>query len=270
MSAIAISVTPDTLEFRRPFSQVVRQFITLTNTATDGSVLAFKIKTTAPKQYCVRPNAGTIMPGGAREIEVLLQAMREDPPLDFRCKDKFLVQSTRVPSDFGEVEDETARATELWTRAEEAKRFGSEDAIYEKKIKVAFLAPLANNVPQIPLPNTTATSTTTAAATASNGTSPVSIATVDSAAAVITSAKQTDRELRDAKDAIKRLTIACEGYKAEIERLNVLRQRKAADEKSGNVIIGSQLSTRQTQQTLPLPLAIALALIAFILGAVLF
>ncbi|KAJ3123642.1 phosphatidylinositol-binding protein scs2 [Physocladia obscura] len=263
MSAIAISVTPDTLEFRRPFSQVVRQFITLTNTATDGSVVAFKIKTTAPKQYCVRPNAGTIMPGGTREIEVLLQAMREDPPLDFRCKDKFLVQSTHVPSDFGEVEDETARAAELWTRAEEAKRFGNEDAIYEKKIKVAFLASLTNNIPQIPLPNAAAT-------TLSNGTSPVSNAIADSGAAVITSAKQTDRELRDAKDAIKRLTIACEGYKAEIERLNVLRQRKAADEKSGIAVGGSQLSTRQTQQTLPLPLAIALALIAFILGAVLF
>ncbi|KAJ3131361.1 phosphatidylinositol-binding protein scs2 [Physocladia obscura] len=264
MSAIAISVAPDTLEFRRPFSQVVRQFITLTNTATDGSVLAFKIKTTAPKQYCVRPNAGTIAPGGTREIEVLLQAMREDPPLDFRCKDKFLVQSTRVPRDFGEVEDETARATELWTRAEEAKRFGNEDSIYEKKIKVAFLAP----VPQIPLPN--AVTSTTITATVSNGTSPVSTTTVDPDAAVITSAKQTDRELRDAKDAIKRLTIACEGYKAEIERLNVLRQRKTADEKSGSAVVGSQFATSQTQQTLPLPLAIALALIAFILGAVLF
>lgn len=31
--------------------------------------LAFKIKTTNPKQYCVRPNVGVIQPGSSQEIE---------------------------------------------------------------------------------------------------------------------------------------------------------------------------------------------------------
>ncbi|KAJ3385997.1 phosphatidylinositol-binding protein scs2, partial [Chytriomyces hyalinus] len=89
-----LQVSPESnLDFRRPFNQVVRQTITLTNTASDGTLLAFKIKTTAPKQYCVRPNAGTIPAGASREVEVLLQAMKEDPAPDFKCKDKFLVQS---------------------------------------------------------------------------------------------------------------------------------------------------------------------------------
>lgn len=32
-------------------------------------------------------------------ITVLLQAMKEDPPLDQKCRDKFLVQSVLVPAD---------------------------------------------------------------------------------------------------------------------------------------------------------------------------
>ena len=32
-------------------------------------------------------------------LEVLLQAMREDPPPDARCRDKFLVQSVAITPD---------------------------------------------------------------------------------------------------------------------------------------------------------------------------
>jgi len=39
---------------------------------------------------------------GARKLTsctVLLQAMKEDPPLDAKCRDKFLVQSVLLPAD---------------------------------------------------------------------------------------------------------------------------------------------------------------------------
>lgn len=42
------------------------------------------------------------MLGGSRYIDpktVLLQAMKEDPPLDAKCRDKFLVQSVIIPAD---------------------------------------------------------------------------------------------------------------------------------------------------------------------------
>ncbi len=92
-----------------------------------------KVKTTAPKQYartlgseqfylltvlrryCVRPNSGRIEPGQYVEVSgmfmycfdrymltshaVLLQAMKEDPPMDAKCRDKFLVQSVAVSAD---------------------------------------------------------------------------------------------------------------------------------------------------------------------------
>ena len=31
--------------------------------------------------------------------KVLLQAMKEDPPLEAKCRDKFLVQSVAIPAD---------------------------------------------------------------------------------------------------------------------------------------------------------------------------
>jgi hypothetical protein len=62
----------------------------LTN-KTDHYV-AFKVKTTNPKQYCVRPNIGVVLPGSTCDVTVTMQAQREAPP-DMQCKDKFLVQS---------------------------------------------------------------------------------------------------------------------------------------------------------------------------------
>jgi len=62
----------------------------LTN-KTDHYV-AFKVKTTNPKQYCVRPNIGVVLPGSTCDVTVTMQAQKASPP-DMQCKDKFLVQS---------------------------------------------------------------------------------------------------------------------------------------------------------------------------------
>lgn len=58
--------------------------------------VAFKVKTTNPKKYCVRPNTGVVLPGAGCEVTVTMQAQKE-APLDMQCKDKFLVQSAVVP-----------------------------------------------------------------------------------------------------------------------------------------------------------------------------
>ena len=58
--------------------------------------VAFKVKTTAPKQYCVRPNSGRVEPGETIEILVLLQPLAQEPPPHAKCKDKFLVQSAFI------------------------------------------------------------------------------------------------------------------------------------------------------------------------------
>ena len=65
--------------------------LVLTNTS-DKSV-AFKVKTTAPKRYCVRPNSSVIKPQESIEVRILMQPLKELPPADQPFKDKFLVQS---------------------------------------------------------------------------------------------------------------------------------------------------------------------------------
>ncbi|XP_038708762.1 vesicle-associated protein 1-3-like isoform X2 [Tripterygium wilfordii] len=62
----------------------------LTN-KTDKYV-AFKVKTTNPKKYWVRPNSGIVLPGSSSNVTVTMLAQKEAPP-DMQCKDKFLLQS---------------------------------------------------------------------------------------------------------------------------------------------------------------------------------
>ncbi|CAN4106204.1 unnamed protein product [Withania somnifera] len=65
--------------------------------------VAFKVKTTSPKKYCVRPNIGVIKPKSTYDFTVTMQAQRTVPP-DMQCKDKFLIQCIVVP--FGTSEEE--------------------------------------------------------------------------------------------------------------------------------------------------------------------
>ncbi|KAJ8766300.1 hypothetical protein K2173_022359 [Erythroxylum novogranatense] len=58
--------------------------------------VAFKVKTTSPKRYCVRPNVGVIKPQTSCHFSVVMQAERVAPP-NLHCKDKFLIQSAVVP-----------------------------------------------------------------------------------------------------------------------------------------------------------------------------
>jgi len=54
------------LEFAGPYTDVVESTLKLTN--TNAEAMAFKVKTTAPKQYCVRPNSGFIEPNESRDV----------------------------------------------------------------------------------------------------------------------------------------------------------------------------------------------------------
>ncbi|KAK2033332.1 MSP domain-containing protein [Colletotrichum zoysiae] len=94
---MSVEIEPAELSFRRPFTVEVSQILRIKN--PNQSPIAFKVKTTAPKQYCVRPNSGRVEPGQDVEVTVLLQAMKQEPPLDTKCRDKFLVQSVPITAD---------------------------------------------------------------------------------------------------------------------------------------------------------------------------
>jgi hypothetical protein len=82
------------IAFTLPFTQVEQVFINLQNPNT-GPV-NFKVMTTAPTQYCVRPNFGRIEAGGS--MEVLFEMVARNPSRH-SFVDKFLVQSIAAASD---------------------------------------------------------------------------------------------------------------------------------------------------------------------------
>ncbi|KAK1836019.1 vesicle-associated protein 2-2 [Podospora conica] len=128
---MSVEIEPAELGFRRPFTVEVAQVLKIKN--TNSSPVAFKVKTTAPKQYCVRPNSGRIEPGHDVEVSVLLQAMKQEPPADARCRDKFLVQSCTITGD-----KEFTNVAQIWDSTDRS-------AIQEKKIRVTWLAPTSSD-----------------------------------------------------------------------------------------------------------------------------
>ncbi|XP_045193498.1 vesicle-associated membrane protein/synaptobrevin-binding protein-like isoform X1 [Mercenaria mercenaria] len=92
------------LVFRGPFNEVVTADLKLTN-PSDKRV-CFKVKTTAPKRYCVRPNSGVIESKGAVTVAVMLQPFDYDP--NEKNKHKFMVQTMFAPD--GKIENQE----QLW------------------------------------------------------------------------------------------------------------------------------------------------------------
>ncbi|GKZ38236.1 phosphatidylinositol-binding protein scs2 [Aspergillus brasiliensis] len=122
---MSIILEPPELGFKRPFDREVCQILHLKN--ENAEPVVFKVKTTAPKHYCVRPNSGRIDPGKNVEVQVLLQAMKEEPANDAKCKDKFLVQTVAVTRDM-----EFANVTSIFEKASKA-------SLQERKIRVNWL-----------------------------------------------------------------------------------------------------------------------------------
>jgi hypothetical protein len=82
------------LKFIGPFSNVVTSELKLTNPT--AKKIAFKVKTTAPKRYCVRPNSGLLEPNAQVVVSVMLQPFEYDPAE--KNNHKFMVQSMYAPT----------------------------------------------------------------------------------------------------------------------------------------------------------------------------
>ncbi|KAI5417652.1 vesicle-associated protein 2-1 [Lathyrus oleraceus] len=86
-----ISINPAELRFQ--FELEKQTFCDLKVFNKTENFVAFKVKTTSPKKYFVRPNTGVIHSWDSCIIRVTLQAQQEYPP-DMQSKDKFLIQTT--------------------------------------------------------------------------------------------------------------------------------------------------------------------------------
>jgi len=88
--------------------------------SSNGSV-AFKVKTTAPKAYLVRPSSGVLKPSENQEVQIILQAQPQGESAT-NAQDRFLVQAVAV----GE--------SEVVTREDWAKF--PKDRVHEQKLNV--------------------------------------------------------------------------------------------------------------------------------------
>ncbi|KAL5220063.1 hypothetical protein ABZP36_024776 [Zizania latifolia] len=128
-----LRIDPQELRFPFELKKQISCSMQLSNLSDD--FIAFKVKTTSPKKYSVRPNTGVVLPRSTCDVVVTMQAQREAPP-DMQCKDKFLVQSVVAPSGVT-VKDITG---DMFTK-ESGNKFE------EVKLRVTYVAP-----PQPPSP----------------------------------------------------------------------------------------------------------------------
>ncbi|XAR52522.1 hypothetical protein NMG60_11020649 [Bertholletia excelsa] len=127
MSAELLDIQPRELKFIFELKKQCSCSIRLVNKSSKH--VAFKVKTTSPKKYCVRPNTGIIEPKSSCDFTVTMQAQKVAPS-DMICKDKFLVQSTAVPA--GTTEEDIT-----------SSMFFKDDGRYieENKMKVILISP---------------------------------------------------------------------------------------------------------------------------------
>uniref|UniRef100_A0A1D1Y4C8 Vesicle-associated protein 1-1 n=1 Tax=Anthurium amnicola TaxID=1678845 RepID=A0A1D1Y4C8_9ARAE len=127
MASELLEIYPLELKFTFELKKQSSCSVQLTNNS--NHYVAFKVKTTAPKKYCVRPNTGIVLPRTTCDFTVTMQAQKAAPS-DLQCKDKFLVQSTVVP--FGTTEEDLN--PNLFSK--ENGRF-----IEENKLRVVLVSP---------------------------------------------------------------------------------------------------------------------------------
>ncbi|KAG0659444.1 phosphatidylinositol-binding protein scs2 [Monosporozyma unispora] len=124
---MSVIIEQNVLEYHSPLTETSTNYIVLRNETED--VKAFKIKTTAPKLYCVRPNAAIIQPGETVKVSIIFLGLTEEP-VDYKCKDKFLVIVLPAPYDI-----ESGRTvSDIWNDLEAEFKAQS----IQKKIKVVY------------------------------------------------------------------------------------------------------------------------------------
>ncbi|XP_018533529.1 VAMP (vesicle-associated membrane protein)-associated protein A, like [Lates calcarifer] len=229
---------PSDLRFKGPFTDVVTTNLKLKN-PSDRRV-CFKVKTTAPRRYCVRPNSGVIDAGAAVNISVMLQPFDYDP--NEKSKHKFMVQTIFAPPNVSDMDL-------LWKDAKP-------DDLMDSKLRCVFELPSENDkVNDVEA---------TKAAPMMNS------AKADSTASTVpASASLDDTEVKKVQDKCKRLQAEMSKLAEENRQLkeDIIRMRKVprSDHMTSNST--SLLGREATTASLPsLLVVIAAIFIGFFLG----
>ncbi|XP_022255683.1 vesicle-associated membrane protein-associated protein A-like isoform X3 [Limulus polyphemus] len=216
------------LHFKGPFTDVTTSYLKLFN-PSEWKV-CFKVKTTAPKRYCVRPNSGLIEPKQTVHVAVMLQPFDYDP--NEKHKHKFMVQTMFAPE--GEVNLDS-----LWKEA-------SPENVMDSKLRYVFHDPNGN---------TTSNNLDTSTAGQADKDIPVSKITPDPSPKPSPKASniQLDEELQKYQVDYRRLKEEIINLQQENSKLKEesLRQRVSSSTFGGEIHSSLRTSPSQDKKTPP-------------------
>ncbi|XP_076246006.1 VAMP-associated protein 33kDa [Calliopsis andreniformis] len=238
------------LRFRGPFTgTAVTSYMTLTNPTSHK--VYFKIKTTAPKRYCVRPNCGYIKPKDVTEIAVTLQPLDFDPTE--KNKHKFMVQALIAS------EDDDEDFTDVW-------KDPKPDQVMESKLKCVFENPITNTTTA----KTTSTTTTTKSeVTKNNGKNEAFGETLTSLPKVLGEAEE---KLIKVSQEVSQLRVEESTLRQENLQLreDLLKLKNAALGNDATLAAVRGLTSQSSSQLSPNPtnimIAIAMVIVGYLLG----
>ncbi|PVH20137.1 hypothetical protein CXQ85_001917 [Candidozyma haemuli] len=250
------------------FLEPSTEFLHLTNSSSQP--LAFKVKTTAPKLYCVRPNASIIGPNESIKISLILQGFTQPLPKDYKCKDKFLIVSLPCP----ELSD-PSKVSEQWSALESKYR----DQLLQKKLRVNFVIDDDETNESQANDTTFANATSSAGfgaagagagAAASSGISQnandTANRTYDSSA--VNAGADTTKEAFPSVGGAGADDVQQKELEASNQKINNLSEKLDSNEKAPSAAAGSQtgVATEDAVSGVSLPFAGILILIAVLLG----
>eukprot|EP01137_Pigoraptor_chileana_P028774 Opistho-2@1077 len=95
---LLVSPNADRIEFVGPFVEGAEVSTKLHMANQHARPVAFKVKTTSPDKFCVRPNSGVVAPG--QSAEVAIHVMSTSRVTVGVSADKFLLQTVLLPEGF--------------------------------------------------------------------------------------------------------------------------------------------------------------------------
>ncbi|XP_057714456.1 VAMP (vesicle-associated membrane protein)-associated protein A, like [Corythoichthys intestinalis] len=240
LDQVLVLEPPSDLKFKGPFTDVVTTNLKLKN-PSDRRV-CFKVKTTAPRRYCVRPNSGVIEAGAAVNISVMLQPFDYDP--NEKSKHKFMVQTIYAPPNVTDMDA-------LWKDAKP-------DDLMDSKLRCVFELPSENDkMNDVEASKTASVMNSTKADTPSASTVVTPITTV---MANTTASSLDDSEMKKVLEKCKRL-------QAEMSKMAEENRHLKDDSARMRKMARTDHAVTNTAATLPsLLVVIAAIFIGFFLG----
>lgn len=245
------------LTFKGPFTEYVNANLTLTNPSPRD--VYFKVKTTAPKFYCVRPNSGLIKAEDKAQINVMLQPVESPETLESeRSRHKFMIQSAFAP------EGEQPPVDQFWKSISSAQ-------IMDSKLRVVFQRPYGLNDDAAKENyesslNTMASTATTRAMNAAFNSSQNQQAKDTSLGSARSSSTTLQTELGDPQAALQKEIELRKMY--QDEKANLEKENYALLEKMEKLAQASSSGLSMSQDNIPMLHAILFAFLALLLGLI--